>query len=220
MVAGASSLAKSIGLSGSNPALIGLLVLIVPTVRTVLSLVDDVLSYLEKYSVASGLLPERPIRSRFRRVVDYLSDDGPFDRWVIVAHSQGTVVVLDELAADASVRQSVFRRPASEERIRIYDSLAGDAGFALVTCGSPFSHLYQHYFPLQYPPLNDPRWAALLRRVGRWHNVYREDDFVGTEIETGVGEDKLTNQPIGLGGHTGYWSDDRFLVQLEQVLYD
>ncbi len=207
------------GIGGYSGVFFGLLLLLSAQVRTVLGLVDDVLSYLEKYSVASGLIPKRPIRSRFRRVIDHLRSKGEFDRWIVVSHSQGSVVVIDELSASENRSISGFRRGASEKRIKIYDELAGTNGWSLVTGGSPFTHLYQHYFPAQYPPLEDAQWDGLRKRVKRWTNVYRVDDFVGTHID---GEDfgtSVSNVGIQRGGHTGYWSDDRFLVELEVELF-
>jgi len=82
----------------------------------------------------------------------------------------------------------------------------------LVMMGSPFSHIYQHYFRHHYPSLADPeRWGTLHKVLDpkdgkRWLNVYRVDDYVGRRIED---DDKglIENVMIAQYGHTNYWSD-------------
>ena len=214
--------AEQKGLHGYTSVVLGLIVFLLPQIRVMVSLLDDVLTYLEKYTARTGLRPERPIRSRFRRVVDALMqlerEEGNFDRWVVVAHSQGTVVCLDELAASERTRQTIYRK-TSRKRIRIYDELASRAELILVTAGSPFTHLYQHYFPADYPPLDDEYWEDLRARLSSWINVHRTDDFVGTTIEfwEGAGS-SYGNEDIGRGGHLDYWSDERFLKHFERAL--
>jgi hypothetical protein len=71
----------------------------------------------------------------------------------------------------------------------------------LATMGSPFTYLYQHYYPARYPKLFDakgqmaPGWVyideeenrfpdmALDKTVDQWINLYRVDDFIGMRIE-------------------------------------
>ncbi len=74
------------------------------------------------------------------------------------------------------------------------------------------THLYQHYFPTRYASLSDHCWGGLKSIVRRWVNVYRLDDYVGTDIEPvptwtrkPTNAPVLVNVPIGPGGHVGYW---------------
>jgi len=111
-----------------------------------------------------------------------------------VAHSQGTVIALDVLW------------------LLWANNLLQDREVYLVTMGSPFTHLYQHYFPDRYPPLFadgrlNPKWGASLdKTVDAWVNLYRIDDFIGTCVE-GSGTFPVNQKPLGPRGHTGYWSD-------------
>lgn len=93
----------------------------------------------------------------------------------------------------------------------------------LVTMGSPFTHLYQHYFPDRYPPLFDGSdlnrrdWGTHLpSTVQRWLNIYRVDDFVGTHIDGSEGFP--TNICIPAGGHTGYWRQREALCAISACL--
>ena len=72
--------------------------------------------------------------------------------------------------------------------------------------GSPFDHVYQHYFTHDYPPLDDPHWKGLRDTVGsRWINIFRIDDWVGTDVEPDATWPE--NLPVNPAGHTGYWND-------------
>jgi hypothetical protein len=84
--------------------------------------------------------------------------------------------------------------------------------------GSPLSHLYQHYFPHYYPPLSDPYWENLRQRVGRWLNIHRIDDFVGTEIVFPTTDDRPTgtNHAVEKRGHNLYWQDREVLAIIRQ----
>jgi len=85
---------------------------------------------------------------------------------IIIAHSQGTQVAIE-----------VLNDPELAWLSNRFHSVK------LVTMGSPFSNLYQHYFGHAYPALNSPYWATLRRRVDQWVNIFRIDDPVGTEID-------------------------------------
>jgi hypothetical protein len=89
--------------------------------------------------------------------------------------------------------------------------------------GSPITYLYQHYFPHRYPPLFvdgqlNPEWGSQLNRTVReWINIYRIDDFVGTRV-TGGPDFPRNAWPIGTGGHTGYWKDEKALALMARYL--
>ncbi|MCB0086231.1 MAG: hypothetical protein KDE47_35060, partial [Caldilineaceae bacterium] len=96
--------------------------------------------------------------------------------------------------------------------------LAKDIDF--ITMGSPITHLYQEYFPGDYPPWTDTAfWQKLYGRLRRWRHFYRVDDFVGMSIEPPVQHTvDFIQRGIGAGGHTNYWDDDRFMAFVHGLL--
>jgi hypothetical protein len=135
-----------------------------------------------------------------REVLKKLLERDRPTRVTVIAHSQGTVIAFNALASLCS--QEEFREKANDTRIEV------------VTVGSPLTHLYQHYFPTEYPPLDDPKWAVLQKVIKRWYNVFRTDDYVGTYIDADVGngqqENWLENIPAKPEGHISYWKNDIF----------
>ncbi len=138
----------------------------------------------------------------------------------IISHSQGTMIGIE-----------VLNDPELAWLNGTFSSVR------LVTMGSPFSHIYQHYFAHLYPALDKEHWLPLRTRVDRWINIYRRDDFVGTKVEFPVassepnGEAGLSgldsqlasrcvcsNHPVGLRGHMNYWSDREVLAILYREL--
>jgi hypothetical protein len=83
----------------------------------------------------------------------------------------------------------------------------------LITFGSPLGHLYQHYF-FEYANLPS-RIATLRNGIGRWINLYRIDDYIGTQIGRTT-DQTIRNEQLGPGGHIGYWRADR----VAQVVVD
>jgi hypothetical protein len=133
-------------------------------------------------------------RTRFQRVLEEMVGLGNVSHVTIVAHSQGTITALDMLSLDWAARL-----------------LAGKE-VNLITMGSPFTHLYQHYFPHRYPPLfvdgNEPTraWGSSLRQTIRvWTNTYRADDFIGSRIAGDGAAQFPINRCLAPGGHTAYW---------------
>lgn len=148
------------------------------------------------------------IHRRVKRLLTYYRDmlsNRP--TLTVISHSQGTVISVDVLNdPELSWLNSTF----SEVQ--------------LVTMGSPVTHLYQHYFPHQYPPLHDSFWEPLRSRLSHWVNIYRVDDYVGTAIEFGNLEKdsacQTANYAVGLRGHLNYWTDIRVLEILRRELLD
>ena len=92
---------------------------------------------------------------------------------------------------------------------------------AFVTLGSPIAHLYQVYFPGDYPDWEHASWAGLRSRVDRWLNIYRRDDYVGRAIHghgVEVWGDRLENSSVEARGHTNYWVDGKVLEHLVREL--
>lgn len=177
---------------------------VAPRLRGVLDLVFDVATHFRPKSAgAPGWVDPYPtrfaIRKRLADVVAFFAKEARAsgERWnlVIVSHSQGTMAVLSCLNDHT-----------------MNDALAAFHPVRLVTMGSPFSHIYQHYFRHHYPALSDrKRWGTLHTNLDpkyglRWLNVYRVDDYVGRDIED-AGTNLVDNQPVRYFGHTDYWSD-------------
>lgn len=74
-----------------------------------------------------------------------------------------------------------------------------------VSVGSPLTSLYGRFIGAEY---GKPYALGL-----EWHNLYREGDYVGWEID-GCPD----NRDIGPGAHTGYWSDDVFARHFDECL--
>ncbi|MBU3030316.1 hypothetical protein [Paracoccus marinaquae] len=128
------------------------------------------------------------IKARFHMVHDYLARQYPHDRLIVIAHSQGTVIAAQAL------------QEAEPAGLPTY----------LVTMGSPLTHIYGQYFARGFDIGNLPP------RLERWINIYRCDDFVGTEVRLPDGF--VENYRIPPGGHTGYWTDSHVWQAVREVL--
>jgi protein-S-isoprenylcysteine O-methyltransferase Ste14 len=128
------------------------------------------------------------IHARLLRLLDELVRNTRADHVIFAVHSQGSVIAFDYLR-EAS--------PANHE--------LGGLRPDLVSFGSPLTHLYEHYF-FEYADLKG-YVQRLHDGIGRWINLYRIDDYIGTQI----GDDwemGIENRQIGLGGHTDYWKEE------------
>lgn len=136
------------------------------------------------------------IQARLMTLLDELVQKGRFDHVILAVHSQGSVIALDYLKEAA---------PGNKE--------LGGLKPDIVTFGSPLKHLYQYYF-CEYGDLKG-EITTLRNSIGRWINLYRIDDYIGTDI--GGGSDLgVADEEIGPGGHTDYWKEDR----LGQIILD
>lgn len=197
-------------------------VIIIPVatvpLRLALDLVNDIINYGFNFendhnSTLNGngvtLKQRRPlssdIRPRFRLVFDDLVANEGITHLVIIAHSLGSVIAIDELMNTNSTD--------SQAKLQCYKNKV-----MLITMGSPISHLYQHYFPGFYPGWDHPtHWAVLYKRLSSWQHYYRIDDYVGTVLQTFPSTAihfKFAQLPLGEGGHTEYWQDDRFIADI------
>ncbi len=151
------------------------------------------------------------ILRRFERALTYFAgkakDDAPMDL-VIISHSQGTILSLDFL---------------TNER---YNNILGQfKNIKLVTMGSPYSHIYEHYFPgiLEGSKPFDRRIA---NEKSNWLNIYRSDDYIGTYIATprDIGAPSRVGSPrnieVGLGSHTGYFRDKRVVPEICKFVWE
>lgn len=136
----------------------------------------------------SSYAARQRIKARFRRVHDHLSQQYPHDRLIVIAHSQGTVI------AAQSLQEGDF----------------GALPTYLVTLGSPLTHIYAQYFTRGF------EMADLRHRLRRWINIYRCDDFVGTQIT--LPDAPVENHRVPPAGHTGYWTDRHVWQAVQQIL--
>ena len=196
--------------------------------------VSDVLDDDDEFDIAettfeNGTLffsRREALHDRLRRILAHYRDKYDHQpELVVVSHSQGTMAAIETLNdKDLDWLNNSFR------------------SVTLVTMGSPFSHLYQHYFAHYYPKLDEPFWTCLNQRVDRWVNIFRVDDYVGSEIDfpeplrfgalpqgmqqpatTGTQacftQTQYKNIPVGPRGHVNYWSDREVLEHLRAELY-
>ena len=148
------------------------------------------------------------IQSRLKRILIHFRDRlNHRTELVVVCHSQGTMISIETLNdPDLDWLHTSF------------------STISLVTLGSPFKHVYQHYFQHIYPELTHQRWSRLRRTIDRWINVFRIDDYVGREIDfpkfhqtsafermAGQPDIIYTNHQVGPRGHQSYWADREVL---------
>ena len=179
----------------------------------------------EKKPILDNLVRQMKIEARFRRALEEVLREGDVSHLTVVSHSQGSVIALDVLwynwTADLLKKRKV-------------------QNLFLITMGSPFTHLYQYYFPVRYPALflpdgsfnsNQSRgWGQLHETFASkkptperctWINLFRIDDPIGTHINR-EGIDKSgafpKNYSLRSGGHTHYWSDTGALEKMKELL--
>ncbi|MGI9410094.1 MAG: hypothetical protein ACR2OV_08470, partial [Hyphomicrobiaceae bacterium] len=136
----------------------------------------------------------RRLRERLRKLLEDLNASfGPFDRTVMVGHSLGTMIAIDILGS-----------PEAK------DDTTGKV--ELVTLGSPYSAVFNHYFPHMFAPAR----IELFTSVERWTNIYRENDYVGTNLTDGdCGVAEVAQPPFG---HLEYFSDDGVVREIAAIL--
>lgn len=163
---------------------------------------------------ARGYWLRRRIRERMNVLMEQLIMDETPDEIVLVSHSQGTVIALEVLASEAA---------GWRERLH------ADTPIRLITMGSPYTHLYNTYFPASFPP---PQARAVWRRRGTapeaalddWVNLFRVDDFVGTHVDAPRHHAERPVEvwpreiPMPAGGHTNYWTDRTVARHLRREL--
>ncbi|MEM7456854.1 MAG: hypothetical protein AAF456_21095 [Planctomycetota bacterium] len=223
----------------------GIAFLLIPRLRPVLDILLDVVNHfyfratsiqdalddddefdIKETTFESGSLffsRRDAIISRLKRILIHYRDEVGNSRpeLVIIAHSQGTMFAIEALNdPELGWLKNCFRSTT------------------LVTMGSPFKHLYQHYFGHIFPSLDKPFWSDIRKQADRWINLYRIDDYVGREIDfprndgwcetemLGNGLDSVTVNPkceyrnyrLGPRGHMSYWTDRAAIEILRQEL--
>lgn len=144
--------------------------------RPGLDLALDVDNWLRERPKKSN--PRARILSRYLALLKYLNERG-YERVVIVAHSQGTVITADLLR--------LLKTTDWQDQLNI----------RLFTLGSPLRQLYAERFPDLYgwvTHLGGPE-PAHLHGVTYWLNGYRSGDYVGRALW----EDLLVTQRFVAG---------------------
>ena len=147
----------------------------------------------------AGSKPKRErIQRRLESVLVHLAETVQPTRVLFVAHSQGTVILL-EFLRDGQCMRRVF----PQSRIDI------------LTLGSPITHLYGHYFH-EYDNV-DAMVVGANSVVSSWHNMYRVDDPIAHCIVSGQ-PNFPTNEILTKGGHTDYWVETRVCAKVMAMI--
>lgn len=170
---------------------------------------------------ARGYWQRKRIQDRMVVLVNQLVYHEQPDELVIVSHSQGTVIALD-----------VIEQQGKHWR----KTMPANGKLTLITMGSPYTHIHNHYFPSSFP--SHHKRPALWHKdrpdqlgntpgvLDRWVNIFRVDDFVGTHIDSPYHADGSKNEnfpwpeerPIPPNGHTMYWVDENVYPILREVM--
>jgi hypothetical protein len=187
--------------------------------RSVIDIALDVANWLRLHPRDQN--PRARISARCVSQLEYLvdwrdpRDGGQYNAFVLIAHSQGTVI------------SSEILRFLQLEKYPLIKAL-GDRKLYLLTMGCPLRQLYSLRFPHQYAwarhnnsvwPGTEPNPTDL--GVAQWVNVYRSGDYVGRYLwhpDTGENpwqkdayqesETALSSRRelcMGSGEHTHYW---------------
>ncbi|MGO4682803.1 hypothetical protein [Hyphomicrobium sp. 2TAF46] len=138
------------------------------------------------------------IQGRLNLVLEHFVQNQGYDGVIFLAHSQGSVIVYD------------FLRDNGPHYTRL-----GDASPALLTFGSPLGTLYQKYFHEYSASKGAPLGIAASLKC--WINLYRVDDYIGGRINPPRGL-RIDNHVMGIGGHTGYWTEPAVAEALDAIL--
>jgi hypothetical protein len=107
----------------------------------------------------------------------------------------------------ATPRRRIVVLAHSQGTVVSWNVLRQDSGLgdAFVTMGSPLESLYGRFLGGIH---ERPEPAG-----GGWRNLYRDGDYIAGPIRAAQ-----TNESIGAGGHTNYWSDARILEPVMSLL--
>lgn len=157
-----------------------------------LGIAKDVITYFKgEPSAGNSTKQEFPLRARMHRrfvtVMETMIASEKPDEVVVISHSQGTVIAIEAIRGNNI--PMLFNTSSIKKR-------------SLVTMGSPYSHIYEHYFPTKFVLPTD-----FHERLDSWINIFRIDDFVGTIVGDKKGQ-WPNNIAVNPKGHTGYWRDD------------
>jgi len=144
-------------------------------------------------------IPRVMILERYVALLEHVLSQG-YDRIVIAAHSQGTVITAD-LLRYLRRREQLLPPAGGNDRLVQLGRRLGAKNIRLLTAGSPLRQLYALRFPCQYgwvlgrkggPPGGDsgPSPRADLG-VAHWVNVWAAGDYVGRWLWTHARDEAL-----------------------------
>jgi hypothetical protein len=186
----------------------GLLSKYVPWVRSPLDVALDVDNHFREFPRSA--IPRARIFSRYVSLLEHVADK-PYEKILIVAHSQGTVITAELL------RYLKFRGerqgPQADRLAKLWAKL--DGRLVLLTAGCPLRQLYAARFPELYEWVSKGAKASEVG-VQRCINVYTAGDYVGRWLwRDEVTFDAATTPPeptgteaelcLGFGAHTHYF---------------
>jgi pimeloyl-ACP methyl ester carboxylesterase len=188
----------------------------VPWLRLPLDVALDVDNHFREFP--RHAIPRARIFSRYVALLESIAAQG-YDRVVIVAHSQGTVISA-ELLRYLQHRARWLARTSPDDRVvRLWSQLEGKVD--LFTAGCPLRQLYMARFPRLY------EWVATAQAgdvgVVRWVNAYATGDYVGRWLWTepplyapSPATTAMTTAEhdvcLGTGAHTHYFDQEQVLV--------
>jgi hypothetical protein len=179
----------------------GLLSRYVPPLRAPLDVALDVDNHFREFPRSN--IARAHIFSRYAALLAHVAAQG-YDRIVLVAHSQGTVISADLLRFLSSDGEH-----APEDGARPH--LGGHAlpPISLMTVGSPLRQLYAARFPGLYGWVlknNGDTFGPLASDLGieRWMNGFCSGDYVGRWLWSGATRDEVLRHPMAatLGPHS------------------
>ena len=221
------------GLAAAMTAFGGVLSRYAPWLRAPLDIALDVDNHFREFPRKA--IPRARIFSRYAALLEHVAAQG-YDRIVIVAHSQGTVISAEVLRY---LQHRAGCMPATDRGTALWSQLRDKVH--LLTAGCPLRQLYASRFPDLY------RWVltAHAGRVGplaadvgacRWVNAYTTGDYVGRwlwsdekkldefggatlykAVLTGPGPGPTAvgtehDVCLGSGAHTHYFETDQAVV--------
>jgi hypothetical protein len=95
--------------------------------------------------------------------------------------------------------------------LRSAPSQFGSSRVQLVTMGSPYGFIFNYYFPHMFPELRSEDFPAVSGII----NIYRANDFVGTNLMHSAGF--ITERPQLPRGHADYFSDPDVAEELARM---
>jgi hypothetical protein len=180
----------------------------IPSLRGPLDVAMDVDNHFREFPRTN--IPRAHIFSRYAALLEYLRAQG-YDRIVVVAHSQGTVIS-SELLRFLSSHDQRAPTPADTPR------LAGGPlpPISLLTLGCPLRQLYGARFPALYAWVlarNGSVFGPLAADIGvqRWINGFCSGDYVGRWLWSHAGHDtELAHPMINAVGHDPFGRIDAY----------
>lgn len=142
--------------------------------------------FLPRVFLDESRFPRRKrIKERLEAVIENLIREGPWDKLVLVGHSQGSIVIFDY----------------AEERFP-YVAAASRERPAMISLGTPLGTIYRKYF-FEYEAMMHLR--AISGRLSQLLNLYRVDDYVAGPLPANGAA--VLNIPMPQGGHMDYWNE-------------